>query len=88
MAEELTPSQQYRQVWDAVDGAKRSTVVAEVTEPYVYGSLRPEVTELRGRLGESIVRVTNLQVAFAAEDEAVRADIERLESLAYSEAVA
>jgi hypothetical protein len=75
-------SRRYRQVWDTAAEVEHGQVIPTVEEPYVVGSLRPEITSLTAEIGGQLIRVTNGEAAYLADDELVLARLSALEELA------
>ena len=83
---ERASSRRYSALWKMVAADEDSPLVAEVTEPHVIGSLRPEVTQLRVEIDGQTISITNGEAVFAGQELSVQARLTALELLAGNEA--
>lgn len=79
-------SRRYDALWKIAKADENNPLTPEVAEPYVHGSLRPEVTQLSVEIDGQTIRITNGEAVFAGQEESVKARLTALELLAGVEA--
>jgi hypothetical protein len=85
--EKLSARERFDALWKIGQENEDGLVKAVVTEPYVEGSLRPEVRQVRaaGVVGE-VLCVSNVAITFGPEEASIHERLRLLEALAELEA--
>lgn len=82
MPEVLSAQNRFNALWTTATTVEDSPISAVVVEPYVEGSLRPEVRAVEAQVGDGVIRISNLDAVWRADEDVLIDHLEALESLA------